>query len=467
MPKKFIVLSCVCLFAATAHAEDAREVPQNQAQIQLSYAPVVKQTAPAVVNIYTKRKVVDVGLSPFMQDPLLRQFFGGQMGFGVVPRQRVVSSLGSGVILDKAGLVITNNHVVDGAQDIIVVMHDKREFEAKIERTDDQSDLALIRIEGKGESFPTLPLADSDALQVGDLVLAIGNPFGVGQTVTSGIVSALARSAKGIHDYNFFIQTDAAINPGNSGGALVDMQGRLAGINTAIYSRDGGSNGVGFAIPSKTVSAFLKHETTKEGRVVRPWLGAEFQSITQPIAESLGLDAPVGALVDKVEDGSPAAKAGLVSGDVVLGVNGQEVDDIKSLRYQVTTADVGSELTFSVLRGGEKKEILVKLEAPQEKPARDVRTLSGTHPLNGVTVANLNPALASELGMNTDERGVVVTKGKKGFGGGFQEGDKILQVNRTKITSTAQLVEATSTGGRAWRIQILRDGQVLTLAVVP
>ena len=256
----------------------------------MSFAPIVKRVAPAVVNVYAARVIEN--RNPFMNDPIFRQFFGDG-----IPRRQVERSLGSGVIIDPKGLVVTNYHVIEGASEVKVALSDKREFAADIVLKDQHSDLAVLRIKGANERFPTLEFANSDALQVGDVVLAIGDPFGVGQTVTHGIVSAVARTQVGISDYQFFIQTDAAINPGNSGGPLVDMSGRLVGINSAIYSRSGGSQGIGFAIPANMVRVVVASAEGGSGTVKRPWLGAKLQEVTPEIAESLGLKRPTGALV--------------------------------------------------------------------------------------------------------------------------------------------------------------------------
>ncbi|MGH7088404.1 MAG: trypsin-like peptidase domain-containing protein, partial [Stellaceae bacterium] len=288
--------------------------PPTREAIRLSFAPIVKVAAPAVVNVYSRRVVRQ---QPLFDDPVFRQFFGDNSPFGRA-RERVQSSLGSGVIVDPSGLIVTNDHVVKEAQQIRVVLSDRREFEAKVLLADARADLAVLKIDPHGAALPALALGDSDRLEVGDLVLAIGDPFGVGQTVTSGIVSALARSA-GVSDFRSFIQTDAAINPGNSGGALVDLDGRLVGINTAIFSQSGGSIGIGFAIPAAMLRPMLQ-AALHGGRIVRPWLGASGQPVTAEIAPTLGLAHPEGVLVKDVAADSPAAKAGLHIGDVILDV---------------------------------------------------------------------------------------------------------------------------------------------------
>src|ERR1700758_942383 len=282
----FAATLCLLALGATGALAQQRQVPNSAAQLELSFAPIVKRVAPAVVNVYAARIVANN--NPFLADPFFRQFFGA------MPREQVERSLGSGVIIDPAGLVVTNYHVIEGASQVKVALADKREFAADVVLKDQRSDLAVLRIKDAKEKFPTLEFADSDELQVGDVVLAIGDPFGVGQTVTHGIVSAVARTQVGISDYQFFIQTDAAINPGNSGGALVDVAGRLVGINSAIYSRSGGSQGIGFAIPANMVRVVVASARSGGTTVRRPWLGAKLQAVTPEIADSLGLRSPTG-----------------------------------------------------------------------------------------------------------------------------------------------------------------------------
>src|SRR5262249_3709581 len=276
-----------------------------------------------------------------------------------MPREQVQRSLGSGVIVDASGLVVTNNHVIEGATEVKVALADKREFEAEVVLKDARSDLAVLRLKGSRERFPAVEFGDSDELQVGDLVLAIGNPFGVGQTVTHGIVSALARTQVGITDFQFFIQTDAAINPGNSGGALVDLRGRVVGINTAIFSRSGGSQGVGFAMPANMVRVVVAAAKSGGKAVKRPWLGAKLQEVTVEIAESLGLKRPGGALVANVSVGSPAARAGLKTGDLIIAIDGQTVDDPNAFDYRFATKPLGGSAHVGVLRNGTETRVTV------------------------------------------------------------------------------------------------------------
>jgi len=399
---RFVLLFSILAVTAPGFA---KEVPQTKAQVQLSYAPVVKQVSPAVVNIYTKRRVET--RNRFSDDPFFRRFFGEGFGFGM-PRERVDRSLGSGVIVSTDGLVVTNFHVAGKADEIKVVLNDRREFDAEIVLNDERTDLTILRIDPGKSALPTVTLGNSDALEVGDLVLAIGNPFGVGQTVTSGIVSALARTGVGVTDYQFFIQTDAAINPGNSGGALVDVNGRLVGVNTAIYSRSGGSNGIGFAIPVTMVESLLT-AAKGDGEVRRPWLGVDGQAVTGDIAAALGLDRPTGVLIDTIYPGSPADKAKLRSGDIVLSVEDVGINDSNALRFRVGTMPVGKKVSLVYLRDGKEKTASLVLSEPPSDPPKDETVLGGRGFLAGVKVANLSPAYADELRLPLTTSGVIVT----------------------------------------------------------
>lgn len=454
------VLALSLLAAVPAWAEEPVTVPSSQEQVQLSFAPVVKAVTPAVVNIFT-RKTVSVR-NPMMDDPLLRRFFGDR-GMGV-PRERVENSLGSGVIVGSDGTIVTNNHVIEGADEITVALSDGREYEARLQIADPRTDLAVLKIDPGKESLPILTLADSDAVEVGDLVLAIGNPFGVGQTVTSGIVSAVARTQVGVSDYRFFIQTDAAINPGNSGGALVDLKGRLVGINSSIYSRDGGSLGIGFAIPSAMVKSVIA-AARSGGRIIRPWLGAGGQPVTPDLATSLGLDRPRGVLINSIVDGGPAAKGGIQVGDVILQIDGHAVTDEDALAFRLATHDVGGNITLGLWRKGKALDVSVPLEAPPEKPARDTRVIEGRNPFTGATVVNLSPAVAEELGRIFSGTGVVIAEiagGAPADRVGFKVGDHILKLNDVEIESTKELAEVIAAPSRAWRITIERGGREIS-----
>lgn len=425
----------------------------------ISYAPLVKKAAPAVVNIYTSHKVQVI--SPLMSDPFFQQFFGG----GVV-QQHEVTSLGSGVIVDKSGMVMTNNHVVKDSDEIKVVLNDKREFEAKIVVADSKTDLAILRLKNVDAVLPTLEFADSDKVEVGDRVLAIGNPFGVGQTVTSGIVSALARTTEGINDYQFFIQTDAAINPGNSGGALVDMEGRLLGINTAIYSRTGGSNGIGFAIPANMVAAIINSHK-EGGKIVRPWFGATFQTVTQDVADSVGLSPPKGALIKEIYPDGPAAYAGVQVGDIVLKFDDKDIDDPQTLKFRIATTSIGKSVPVEVMRQGGITKLSMQMEAPKETSPKNILHIEGNSPLSGVTVANLSPALANELSMR-ELGGIVimevVPQSKAGLIG-FARGDVILSVNNRKVATVKELRAMLSKKVNSWLISLQRGNQLVEVRI--
>ena len=381
-----------------------KEPPPSRAAAQYSFAPIVKKAAPAVVNVYVRARVPTF-VSPFADDPLFRRFFGEQFG---MPAERVQNSLGSGVIVSPDGIVVTNTHVVKvgGATEIRIALADRREFDAKVIQQDDKSDIAVLRIEGGDGRFPYLEFEDSDTLEVGDQVLAIGNPFGIGQTVTSGIVSALARTDIGRSDAQLFIQTDAAINPGNSGGALIDMAAKVVGINTAIFSRSGGSHGVGFAIPSNLVKLIVDSAVTGR-KLQRPWLGAKLDAVKREMAEALGLPRVSGALVTRLYDKSPAAQAGLQAGDVIVGVDGHEVTDARAVNYRLTTRGIGQRARLEVVRKGQRLDVEVALAAAPQAGKDDVRNLSGNHPFDGARVANILPAVADELGLEEQE-GVVI-----------------------------------------------------------
>jgi Do/DeqQ family serine protease len=426
----------------------------------LSFAPIVKRVAPAVVNVYASRTVRQ-RVSPFFSDPFFRRFFGDG---GVGPRsQRVQRSLGSGVIVDPSGLLVTNHHVIENADDIKVTLSDRRELDCDIILKDERTDLAVLKIRAEDETFPYVEFSDSDAVEVGDLVLAIGDPFGVGQTVTNGIVSALSRTEVGVSDYQFFIQTDAAINPGNSGGALIDMDGQLVGINTAIFSRSGGSNGIGFAIPSNMVRVVV--DSARKGSPVRlPWVGAAFQEVTPDIAEGLGIERPRGVLIVEIVPGSPAERARLTTGDLVISVDGIEVNDEKSFNYRIATKGIGATVRTGIIRSKEEYYADLALEAAPESVPRDQVEITSGSPLAGATVVNLSPAVAEELAYGGERDGVIVSAvadGSPAARTGIRRGDVILDVNGLPIETTRQLVAATSERARLWNMTIERNGRIL------
>jgi Do/DeqQ family serine protease len=457
-------LAVICLSAMAAMpalAQDRRVVPASPADIRLSYAPIVQRVQPAVVNVYAAKVVQDH--NPLLDDPIFRRFFGVP---GQQPEQ-MQRALGSGVMVDPSGLVVTNVHVIEGADQVKVSLSDKREFEAEIVLKDSRSDLAVLRLKDTHERFPTLDFANSDELMVGDVVLAIGNPFGVGQTVTHGIISALARTQVGITDYQFFIQTDAAINPGNSGGALVDMTGKLAGINTAIFSRSGGSQGIGFAIPANMVRVVVASAKSGGKAVKRPWLGARLQAVTPEIAETLGLRLPNGALVASVVPNSPAARAGLKPSDLIIAIDGQAVEDPNAFDYRFATHALGGTSQVDVHRGGKAIRLTVPLETAPDTGRNEI-VLTTRSPFQGAKVANISPAVADELHLDTDAEGVVVTdlgEDSTAASVGFQKGDVILAVNNQKIAKTSDLEKATRESSRVWRITLARGGQQINVTL--
>jgi serine protease Do len=465
MPKRILIAALFAFILAPAAAQEKR-LPASRAEVELSFAPLVKRVAPAVVNIYSRR-VVEEARSPLFEDPFFKQFFGDRFGLNLPRRQREQNSLGSGVVVSPDGLVVTSHHVIEGADEITVALSDRTEFQAELVLDDESTDLAVLRIPAKSR-LPYLELRDSDEVEVGDLVLAIGNPFNVGQTVTSGIVSALARTGLGVTDYQFFIQTDAAINPGNSGGALVGMDGRLIGINTAIYSRSGGSLGIGFAIPSAMVRAVLDSARAGLHHVQRPWLGASTQPVTNEIAASLGLERPVGALVRTVYPGGPAAQAGLRTGDVIVRLDGHEVDDPGALAFRLATRRLGEQAKIEFLRDNRLLSAGLKLARAPEDPPRDLSALQGQSPLAGATVANLSPALNEELGLDAGARGVIVVKIARRSPADqlrLKPGDRLLEVNGAAVDTVARLKQLLQRGGGDWRIVIQRGEQTFNLVV--
>ena len=469
--KRFILslLGGSLLAASTAYAPATAQapllnlpagktVPSSQLQVQLSYAPVVKDTAPAVVNVFTSRKV---------RARRRVSFFDMMRDMGRAPTQSVQNSLGSGVIVRDSGIIVTNAHVVKGADELRIVLNDRREFAAKVIAQDEEIDLAVLEIDTKGERLPTLSIDKSNDLEIGDIVLAIGNPFGVGQTVTSGIVSALGRT--NVTDTSSFIQTDAAVNPGNSGGALVDLSGNLIGVNTAIFSRSGGSNGIGFAIPGVLVARAVDSAVT-EGKIVRPWFGARTSAVDSALAATLGLDRARGAIVSDVYPKGPADKAGLKPRDVVLSIDGTAINDESGLRFKLATLKLGSRASVDIMRGGKMKTLRTTIETANETPSRDERFLDGYHPLDGATVVNMSPALGEEIGVDPFVRGVMVLSlARRSAAGsnGLRPADLILELNGTDITSARQLetLLVTQEDTDDWSLSIDRNGKIYDVPV--
>ncbi len=410
------------------------KVPQSQSEISLGFAPLVKQAAPAVVNIYAKR-VVSVRSSPFQGDPFFQNLF---RDFGE-PRPQVQNSLGSGVILSSDGIVVSNFHVVGHSTDIQVHLNDRREYSAKVLLADQGSDLAILQLEG-AENMPFLPLRESDTVEVGELVLAIGNPFGVGQTVSSGIVSGLARS--GIATGNgrgLFLQTDAPINPGNSGGALIDINGALIGVNTSILTRSGGSNGIGFAIPSSLVAQFVRQARAGNDRFYRPWAGMFGQPVDSDLAETLDLGRPNGVLVSDLHTDSPFRAAGFQSGDVILEVNGMPVNTPAEMVFRISVAGIGSVAEVTGMMRGALATVPVNLIAAPESPARKTLELGRKSGIPGLVISNINPAVAEQFSLSSDAKGVLIERpGEVGTRLGLASGDILRTVQGTDVTTTKE-----------------------------
>lgn len=421
-----------------------------------SYAPVVKKVTPAVVKIVTTSKVDNESRQEFpgLDDPFWRRFFGDQSGRGF-PRggqsPQIQHGLGSGVIITKDGYLLTNNHVVDGAKEVKVTLQDGREFTAKVIGRDPKSDIAVVKIDAT--DLPTVPLADSEKVEIGDVVLAIGNPFGVGQTVTSGIVSAKDRGNMGIEDYEDFIQTDAAINPGNSGGALVDINGRLIGINTAILSRSGGSQGVGFAIPSD-IARTVMESLVKNGHVTRGYLGVMIQNVTPALASEFKLKENKGALIGDVVPNGPADKAGLKSGDVVIDFNGRPVTDSRRLQLQVAATSPGTTVPVQILRDGDKKTLDVTVKdipgAERVADANSSGSSTDTGTLNGVEVADLDQQAHDQFNVPKEVKGAVVTQvdpGSPAAEAGLKPGAVIQEINHKPVKNAEEAVKLTEKSG--------------------
>ncbi|KAJ54801.1 serine protease [Actibacterium mucosum KCTC 23349] len=446
----------IALTLAAPFAQADSQVPQSSAQLQLSFAPVVKTAAPAVVNIYAKR-IVERRVSPFANDPMFSEMFRDRGR--LVPR--VENSLGSGVIVTPAGMVVSNYHVVGMATEIRVVLADRREFIADVLLGDKEADLAVLKLRG-AQDLPALAFRDSDAVEVGDLVLAIGNPFGVGQTVSSGIVSGLARSGLSFGSgRGYFIQTDAPINPGNSGGALVDMDGRLVGVNTAILTRSGGSNGIGFAIPANLVRRYVDQALEGHANFVRPWAGITAQVLDAAMAEALGLDRPEGIVIADLHSDSPFRAAGLGVGDVIVAFGGVAVNTPQELYFRMATEPNGAAAPVEFLRAGDLIAASVTMMRAPETPPRDPVQIANGRVLSGLSVTNVNPAVAAEFNLRGVESGVmVVTPGPAAGRGGLRVGDILLNINGQQIDTTADVAQAASADRRTWTFRYQRGNQL-------
>ncbi len=449
----FLIVLAVLITPLTAAAEI--KVPESQQEISLSFAPLVKQASPAVVNIFANR-IVEQRTNPFMNNPMFEEFF---RGFGQ-SRPRVQNSLGSGVILSEDGIVVSNYHVVGMATEITVVLQDRREFQASVLLGDEESDLAILKIYSNQE-LPFLPLRDSDEIEVGELVLAIGNPFGIGQTVSSGIISGLARSGAATGNARgYFIQTDAAINPGNSGGALIDTKGRLIGVNTSILTRSGGSNGVGFAIPANLVTRFVEQARDGNDRFNRPWAGIFGQAVDSGIAEGIGLTVPEGVIISALHPLSPFNVAGLNIGDVVLSIDEQPVNAPAEMLFRMSVRPIGDDIAVRYLRAGEEQVARVDLIEAPNVPEPDERTVPAGVTLSAMTVANINPRIGAELGLPIDASGVIITALPSNLRRiGLRPGDILTRINGAQISTTQDVLDAADSDQRAWRIDGISRGR--------
>jgi serine protease Do len=442
----------------------------NEGPSKTGFAPVVKEVLPDVVNISSSKVVRTPNqfAEGMPNDPLFQQFFGQAFGnHPAIPKERREQSLGSGVIVSPEGYVLTNNHVVDGATDIKVTLSDKRELKAQIVGTDAKTDVAVLKLEGS--NFPAITLGDSSKVQVGDYALAIGDPFGVGQTVTMGIVSAKGRGNLGIEDYEDFIQTDAPINPGNSGGALVNDRGELIGINTAILSHgSGGNEGIGFAIPIDLAKNVM-NQLLDHGKVTRGYLGVVVQPITPAMAKALGQSEPKGVLVGDVSAKGPAQASGVERGDIILELNGNSINDSNELRNTISMMQPGETVKLEITRNGRTQDINVKLgELPNSKEqAENNQEGASKDSLEGVSVDNLDADKAKQLGLPASTKGVVVTgidPASPKAESGLREGDVIQEVNHRPVNNVAEFQQAMHKAGNDALLLVNRSGTTLFIA---
>jgi len=462
----------------TAKSQVSPRSVDTLTQLSEALSEVAAVSTPSVVNISTTRVIKSPDEAPFdfYDDPFFRRFFGDQLPRQDVPKEHKEQSLGSGVIVSEDGYIVTNNHVIEKAQEIKVLLGDKRDFKAKLIGADPKTDIAVIKIEARG--LPALPWGDANKLKVGELVFAIGNPFGLNQTVTMGVISAVGRANVGIADYEDFIQTDAAINPGNSGGALLNTRGELVGINTAILSRTGGYQGIGFAVPS-SMARQVMDSLVKYKKVVRGWLGVSIQEVTSELAEEFGVKKLKGALVSRVMKGSPADKAGIRQGDVILQYNGKDVEDTGHLRNMVSQTPLASKVKVRLLRQKKELEVEVvvselpkKLAEASPSPDEESGNHEGSSALAGMVVRELTPELAGRFGLDESEKGVVIVKtdpDSKAYEAGIRPGDIILQINQKNIPTLEAYKKATGAFRSKDRILLLvrRKGEDLFVTLKP
>ncbi len=456
---RFLFLVFTLLWMGTSIAWAQAKVPQSKSDITLSFVPLVKDAAPAVVNIYARR-ILKSQPNPFHNNPVFKNFF---QDFGTM-QSKVQNSLGSGVILSSDGIVVSNYHVVGGATDIHVVLNDGREFFARALIADRESDLAILKLEG-ASNMPFLELRDEETVEVGELVLAIGNPFGIGQTVSSGIVSGLARSGTFLSDgRGYFIQTDAPINPGNSGGALIDTAGRLIGVNTAILTRSGGSNGIGFAIPASLVKQFVMQAEAGFVEFQRPWSGFRGQTLTGDIADSLGLQTKNGLVITMIHPGSPFLEAGFEVGDVITAINGNSVITPAELLYRMSVAGLGTEALISRLTSDGESDLVVRLVSAPDDPPRTREVFDNQSYFPKLIISSINPAVQAELGLTWDVEGfVVLDPGPVAGRIGLRAGDILQAANDEVFGSAAELDDILKKNARAGSLLIQRGSQRIKL----
>ncbi|MGH6855178.1 MAG: trypsin-like peptidase domain-containing protein [Aestuariivirga sp.] len=457
------IAALLLLCPLTVAAEDFEPLSPAGGFPAYSFAPLIEKAAPAVVNIYARKIVRSRAATRALDASAFWRLFRDTLLFGY-GQERIENSLGSGVIVSADGVIVTNHHVVADAEGVLVALIDGRVYVAEILVSDRRSDIAVLRIRPEG-SLPFIEFGDAERLRVGDPVIAIGNPFGLGQTVTTGIVSALARTTFGVSDFRFFIQTDAAINPGNSGGAQISLDGKLIGINTAIHSTSGGSQGLGFAIPVSIARPIVENAIANKP-MIYPWIGISGRNVPPQAAGRLGLPGSHGVLVTGVYKGGPASIAGFSTGDVVLTVNGIPVDDPQALRYRIAIQPSGSIVRLRAVRGGRQYEIPVTVIAPPDVPARNETRLFGLSPLRGAMVASLSPALAEEIGADSGLSGVVVLAVGQGSAAarlGLHAGDIIQSIDGRGISTVAELMEFHVIPFSPWRMTITRAGAELAI----
>jgi len=456
-------------------AREPLAIAQNALPVSLGnfangFSAVIKPALPAVVNIRTSKIVKPQAnqMSPMFNDPMFRQFFGDQFGQGGKPHAEREQALGSGVIVTPDGTILTNNHVIDGATDIKVQLSDKREFVAKLVGADPKSDIAVLKIEGK--DLPTLPLGDSTQLNVGDLIFAIGDPFGIGETATMGIISATGRAKLGIEEYENFIQTDAAINPGNSGGAMIDIHGNLVGINTAILSHGaGGNEGVGFAIPMSMAKPVMD-QILAHGKVVRGYMGAYIQDLTPEMAKAFNFNLSGGVLIGDVSPNAPAAKAGLNKGDVIVKLNGQTVNDANDLRLNISQMAPGAAVKLDVWRNGKTQDYNLTLgELPADKQTAERSDDTSSGEIQGIEVQDLTPEISQQLNLPAATHGVVVTgvdPSSAAAAAGINRGDVIQEINHKPVNNMSQYKQLMAAAGTQPTLLLVNHGGITNYVVV-